>query len=57
MLVPSWTEYVRDDVQAVGLLHLSWGKAQDRGGWRSVIENLLYCIHSLDWSAGDDCMK
>ena len=57
MLVAPWTEYVRDNVQALGFSYLPCNKEHDRSGYSSVIEKLLYRIQSLDWLAGDDCMK
>ena len=36
-----WVDYVREDLQIVGLSYTWWRKFQDRAGWRAAIECLL----------------
>ncbi len=38
--VKSWNDYVRQDLASLGTW---WRKAQDRVGWKAVIETLLRC--------------
>ncbi len=39
--VKSWNDYVRQDLASLGLSLTWWRKAQDREGWKAVIETLL----------------
>ena len=39
--VKSWNNYVRQDLESLGLALTWWRKSQDRPGWKAAIETLL----------------